>query len=176
MKVLIGLVMGLLSGFMIYMLLAMAFPTEETGPGFVAIAFFGGWTLSSYFLIRGARSVSRVFSRGFLLGAAEWFAVIPAGMILSGRALSETVSEAGGAQASTAEVAGATLGAGFMSFLTGGVAIGMVFLCLLGFLVFFLMGREMKPEHVGPTKSCPECAELVQAAAKRCKHCGVIFA
>lgn len=34
----------------------------------------------------------------------------------------------------------------------------------------------MKPEPVAFTKRCPECAELIQEAARRCKHCGTVFA
>jgi len=156
------------------MVLAMLFVSGPPAPAFVFAFFLGGWAASTYLLVRGARTVSRVFSRGFLLGAAEWFAVIPAGIVLGGKALSRTVSESG-AQTS-AEVAGATLGAGFASFLTGGVAFAMVIFCLLGFVVSHFVGREMQPEQAGPTKTCPECAELVQAAARRCKHCGSVFA
>jgi tRNA(Ile2) C34 agmatinyltransferase TiaS len=76
---------------------------------------------------------------------------------------------------SDAGLAGATLGAGLVSFVTGGVAVAMAVVCLIGFAVAHLMGREMTPEAVGATKRCPECAELVQAAARRCKHCGATF-
>jgi hypothetical protein len=48
----------------------------------------------------------------------------------------------------------------------------MAIACLVGFAVAHLMGREMRPERPSPTKKCPECAELVQEAARKCKHCG----
>lgn len=175
MKALVGIVLGLFSGILIYIGAAMVVAREGGGPspGFVAATLIGGWVVSSWLLVRGARSVSKVFSRGFLLGAAEWLAMIPAGMILSGKALSATVEKGSG---SDAEVAGATIGAGLVSAITGGVSVVMALVCLLGFLVSHLLGREMKPEATAATRACPECAELVQLAARRCKHCGAEIA
>ncbi len=170
--VLVALAMGFFSGFLVYMAAAMLFTEGQPSPAFVFIIFLGGWAVSVVILLRGARSVSRVFTRGFLLGAAEWLAMIPVGMILSGRHLSQTATRG----ASDAEMAGATIGAGIVSFVTGGVAIAMAIVCLVGFAVAHLMGREMKPEPAGPTKRCPDCAELIQEAAKKCKHCGAVLA
>ena len=95
--------------------------------------------------------------------------MIPVGMVVSGRALTETVAQGSG---SGAEIAGATIGAGLVSFITGGVSVAMAVVCLIGFAVSYFMGREMKPEAAIPTRNCPECAELVQEAARKCKHCG----
>jgi len=169
MKVFIGIILGFFSGFLIYMAAAMLFSGGEPSGAFVFATFFGGWILSTWILVRGARTVSKVFSRGFLLGAAEWLAMIPVGMVLSGRALTQTVTQGGG---TGAELAGATIGAGLVSFITGGVSIAMALVCLIGFAVSYFIGREMRPEAATPTRTCPECAELIQAAARKCKHCG----
>jgi len=67
---------------------------------------------------------------------------------------------------------GATIGAGLVSFITGGISIGMVMVCMIGFAVSYFMGREMKPEAATLTRKCPMCAEPVQDAARKCKHCG----
>jgi hypothetical protein len=93
-------------------------------------------------------------------------------MVLSGKHLSQTVTRGG----SDAEFAGATIGAGVVSFVTGGVAVAMAIACLVGFAVAYLLSREMKPEVGGPTKTCPDCAELIQLAARKCKHCGGVLA
>lgn len=167
MKIIVGIVLGFFSGFLFYMATALLIAKGEPTPAFVLTSLLGGWVLSSVVLIRGARSVSKVFSRGFLLGAAEWLAMVPVGVVYSGMILSESLPEGAG----SAEVAGATLGAGFISILTGGVSIAMALICLTGFAISFFIGREMKPEAARPTKLCPDCAELIQAAARKCKHC-----
>lgn len=169
MKVIVGVILGFFSGFLIYMASAMLFASGEPSGAFVFVTFFGGWVLSTIILVRGARTVSKVFSRGFLLGAAEWIAMLPVGMVFSGRALTQTVAQGTG---TGAEMAGATIGAGLVSLITGGVSIAMALVCLIGFAVSYFIGREMKPETPTPTRTCPECAELIQAAARKCKHCG----
>ena len=184
MKVFVGIILGFFSGFLIYMAAGILFISREEldasraaiRPGllvFVCVTFFGGWVLSTWILVRGARTISRVFSRGFLLGAAEWLAMIPVGMILSGKALTETVAQAK-AEGTDAGVAalGATIGAGLASFVTGGVSVVMALMCLLAFAVSYFIGREMKPESATAMRTCPECAELIQTAARKCKHCG----
>ena len=144
MKVIVALIAGALSGFLIYMTTSMLFmsASDPTPSWFVPVVFLGGWGISTYLLLRGARTASKVISRAFLLGAAEWFAIIPAGVLVGGRALVETTDEL----SSDAEMAGATIGAGLITFITGGVAIVMIFVCLLGYLITFLINREMKSE------------------------------
>ena len=133
MKVFVALIAGALSGFLIYMTTSMLFmsASDPTPSWFVPVVFLGGWGISTYLLLRGARTASEVISRAFLLGAAEWFAIIL-----------ETTDEL----SSDAEMAGATIGAGLITFITGGVAIVMIFVCLLGYIITFLINREMKSE------------------------------
>ena len=78
-KVLAALTMGFFSGFLIYMGAAMLFGEGKPSGEFVFIVFIGGWAVSVFLLLRGAKTVSKLFARGFLLGAAEWLAMIPVG-------------------------------------------------------------------------------------------------
>src|SRR5947209_18264162 len=120
MKVFVGIILGLFSGFLIYMATAMLFASGQPSGAFVFVTFVGGWVLSTWILVRGARTISKVFSRGFLLGAAEWLGMIAVGMVFSGKALTQTLTHGGG---TGAEVAGATIGAGLVSFVTGFVSV-----------------------------------------------------
>jgi hypothetical protein len=164
MRVVVALALGCLSGFLLYMIAALASGKPSTA--MVAITFLGGWAISTYALLRGARTVSKVFSRGALLGAAEWIAFAAAGVIFSGRVLAETQPSSG------TGLAGAAAGAGFVAFLQGAVAVFMAVVCLIVFAIAYFTGREMADTTGTPTKKCPECAEMVQAEARRCKHCG----
>ena len=114
-------------------------------------------------------TVWKVISRGALIGAAQWLLLIPAGVIISSRA---AMSVGAG---SKPELVGATIGAGLISILTGGVALGMAVACLIVFAVVHLLGREMVAEQAIPTKKCLDCAEMVQAEARKCRFCGASF-
>lgn len=175
---LVAIVLGFLSGSLIWMTGALLFanPGSSEGPSSVFVfltfvTFVGGWVLSSYVMLRGVRSVSRVFTRGALIGAAEWLVFGLAGIVLSGRA----AAHAAGAGASGAETAGAAVGGGIMAVLSGGVAVFMAVVCLIVFAIAYFAGREMRDTTGTPTKKCPECAEMVQAEARRCKHCGAVL-
>lgn len=173
MKTLIALLMGLISGFLIYMMAAMLVIDPSSGrsisPAFVLILFLGGWALSTYVMLRGALTVATVAKRGFLLGAAEWLLMILVGLIYSGRVVSTVASATGTSDAGTA---GAVVGGGLMAVLTGAFSIVMILICLAGFAITFFMGREMKTEVATATKKCPECAELIQQDARKCRYCG----
>jgi hypothetical protein len=139
----------------------------------VSITLLGGWIASIMLLLRGARTVSAVFRRGFLLGAAEWLLMTAVGVIFSGRAVGETVSRVGDNAAATT---GAALGGGLAAAMTGGLSVFMAVVCLIGFAIAYFTGREMKDQTTTPTRKCPECAEMIQAEARRCKHCGAQLA
>lgn len=171
MKKIIAILMGFFSGFLICMIALMVFTDGESPSSlFSYITFLGGWVLSGYIMLRGAKTISKVISRGFLIGAVEWLATIPAGLIFKGKGITETVSNSGGSD--EALISGFVIGSRLVDFITSGVPIFMALVCLIGFAIAYFMGREMKPDVSTPIRKCPECAELVQAEAKKCHYCG----
>ena len=43
---------------------------------------------------------------------------------------------------------------------------------IIALVVFLITKAIMRPEGGVPTKSCPECLEIIPLAAKRCRACG----
>jgi hypothetical protein len=82
MRTFVAIVLGVLSGAMLFLLAALLTGgyTISTGPTLAVafVALLAGWGISAYFLRRNAATISAVLCRGFLLGAAEWLVVIPA--------------------------------------------------------------------------------------------------
>jgi hypothetical protein len=111
--------MGLCSGMLIYMIAAMLFAgSEDPSALFVIVTFAGGWAASAWLLLRGARSTSTVFRRGFLLGAAEWLAAALALTVFNAKPISS------------------------VPIVGGGFSIVMAMICFLGFGIEYFMGRE----------------------------------
>jgi len=132
MRILVGVVLGFFSGCLLYvmamMLIAGADVRTEALPVTILLQF-GGWAGSVWLLIRGAASTAKVFSRGFLLGAAEWLAMIVSGAVLARKARNP---------GSTGALA--TIVTGFFSFF-------MALICLTCFAVSHFWNRTNKPDR-----------------------------
>lgn len=137
----LAVMMGLLSGLMIYFFAFFIFsPESETGAAtFAAVFVLGGWILSTHILLKNAKSTAHVLSRGFLLGAGEWFAMILAFVIMGGRIASQTIAEHGG---SGAAVVGVTIGGGIAGAVSIGLCISMVVVCLIGYAITYFIRKE----------------------------------
>lgn len=168
----VGVAFGALSGFLIYMAWAMLALVGKPSGASIFLTFAGGGALSAWLVINGTRSVPHVLRRGFLLGAAEWLAMIPAGAIFAARFTARSASNVPQDQWHDSAVSGTALGAGLFSFLSSGFAFGMAVLCLACFAVTYFISKEMTPSVAPDTTTCPECAEVIKAAARKCKHCG----
>jgi hypothetical protein len=122
MKILSALLVGFFSGFLIYMMSAMLAGTESITPWLILVAFIGGWGLTTFVVLKGATTTSKVWARGDLLGAAEWMLAGLVALVYSGKTLGETQALN---SPDSAYRAGAIVGAGVVSMMGIGLAVFM---------------------------------------------------
>jgi hypothetical protein len=168
MKILAGLGVGLLSGFLIYMTAAMVLGVSKPGGLFIVLTFFGGWALSSYIVIKGASSASKVMARGSLLGAIEWLLMIAATWIFAGHAVQQSIDTNGN---DVAAKVGAGIGGGILGVLGSGLSLAMALVCVVSWFIFSRFNSEMKQDDTRKKIPCVSCAELIFADAKQCRFC-----
>jgi hypothetical protein len=169
MKFLTAIVLGMLSGVLTALAVASLLPAPNEGNElassvgnllFMIVAFAVGWTVSTLWMLQQARTLSVVFRRGFVLGAAEWLAFIPLNLFSQARLAAHSGPLSNGGAIGL--VLAAIVGVGF--------SVGMSILCLICFAVAYFIGRET--DGNAATKQCPLCAEAIKEAARKCRFCG----
>jgi hypothetical protein len=132
MKTSIAILMGSCSGLLIAIMGSWVFSALNFGGSdatfLVLGCFVGGWIVSSCCLLLGARRLSKVLARGFLLGASEWLLMIGGGAIRASRM--ETMD-----------------GVGMMIAASAMAPLLMVFVCLIGFAIVHFWRRKMEQEQ-----------------------------
>ena len=140
MKTSIAILMGSCSGLLIAIMGSCVIFAQNFGGAEATIlvigCFVGGWIVSSCFLLIGARTLSKVLARGFLLGAAEWLLMIGEGVIRASRM--ETMDDAE-----------------MMIKASAMVSLLMIVLCLIGFAIVNFWRRKMEPEQSTPGATSP---------------------
>lgn len=53
----------------------------------------------------------------------------------------------------------------------GPLAGAIVDFIIIAFVVFMITKQFLKPAPAAPTKTCPQCLEIIPAAAKKCRAC-----
>lgn len=133
MRTFVAIVLGFLSGVMLFLLAAT--PTGYTisaGPTLAVafVALLAGWAISAYFIRWNAVTTSTVLCRGFLLGAVEWLAVIPA---------TRTSVED---YQNLPNAVPAVVGEALIPWLAAAMAAG----CLIAFAVAYFVGRQVSAD------------------------------
>ena len=79
MKLLSATLIGVISGFLIYMIPAMLLEAEMISKLFVLTTFASGTAATLYIVLKGAQNTAEVWARGGLVWGAEWIvaAVVP---------------------------------------------------------------------------------------------------
>lgn len=154
MRILSALLVGLFSGFLIYMIFGLIIGPREVSSPFVMTTFLGGWALTTYVVLNGAATVAKVWSSGGLIGAVEWLLFGLAMLLYSGKTLAEKP----------------TFGAGLNSMMGIALAVFMAIPCLILYFVTARISSELQP---GTARiKCPQCAETIAAEANKCQFCG----
>jgi hypothetical protein len=130
MRTLVAIVLGFLSGVMLLLLAAPIGYTISGGPALTVpfIALLAGWAISAYGIRWNAPATSAVLCRGFLLGAAEWLAVIPATRTSPQDYLN------------LPNAVPAVVGEALIPWLSAAMATG----CLIAFTVVYFVGRQVR--------------------------------
>ncbi len=161
-KYILAFLFGAFAGLFIYLDLA-AILFRDPPVWFVLTSFFGGWGLTTYWVLRGTKTLSEMLARSFLVSAILSFGFAPATLFLATKSV-----DTGG---SDAEVIGSLIGGGLVSGFGITISLLFTFLSLVGYGLVKLFNRENRVPDSNLV-ACDFCAEPVRKAAKKCRHCG----
>jgi hypothetical protein len=133
-RIVSALLVGLFSGFLIYIIFGLVIGPKDVSPLFIMTTFLGGWALTTYVVLNGTSTAGKVWSRGGLLGAGEWLLVGLAMLVYNGRTVAETEAVNGGDRVADF---GPIFG-GLTSMMGLGLAAFMAIPCLI---IYFLARR-----------------------------------
>lgn len=177
MKVLSAFIVGLLSAILVSLMAApfvdtlfkAALKSTEPGPFltlsfvWVVVTILIPWIVTTTLVLRGADSASRVWARGGLIGAAEWM-ILGIGLFLAQFWYSAIKHEEAGL--------GAVISGGLGMF----ILVIATFMALISLLIWFIASRIGAEFQSGDPADelvpCPQCAERIQSAARKCRFCG----
>lgn len=165
-KYLLAFLFGAFGGFFLYMDLAMILFRDPPG-WFVPLAFFGGWGLITYWVLKGTETVADMLGKSFLVSAILSFGLSPAVLILSAKSVDVSGSDA--------QVAGSLLGGGLASGLGIGVSLFFTFVSLVGYGLVKLFSRESGGRKADVV-DCSFCSEPIKKTARKCRRCGEFLA
>ena len=133
-RIVSALIVGLLSGFLIYIIFGLVIGPKDVSPLFIMTTFLGGWALTTYVVLNGTSTAAKVWLRGGLLGAGEWLLVGLAMLVYNGRTVAESEAVNGGNRvADFSPIFG-----GLTSMMGLGLAAFMAIPCLI---IYFLARR-----------------------------------
>ena len=138
MKLASAVLVGFLSGFMVYTMLWLLFLGPSTQNGSPYLWFILAWAISSCGVYFGAESVVTVWARGALLGAGEWLTAGLIAVILMVQLRLNSSSD----MTVTRDYVGAELESGIVPVVAIGGSFSMAIFCLL----IWLAANRSKPE------------------------------
>jgi len=133
-RIVSALLVGLFSGFLIYVIFGLVIGPKDVSPLFIMTTFLGGWAVTTVVVLNGTSTAGKVWSSGGLLGAGEWLLVGLAMLVYNGRTVAESEAVKAGNHLADS---GAILG-GLTSMMTIGLAAFMAIPCLI---IYFMARR-----------------------------------
>lgn len=139
-RIVSALLVGLFSGFLIYVIFGLVIGPKDVSPLFIMTTFLGGWAVTTYVVLNGASTAGKVWSSGGLLGAGEWLLVGLAMFVYNSRTVAESEAVKG---ANPSADSGA-----IFDGLTSMIGIGLAALMAIPCLIIYFVARRISNEPV----------------------------